>query len=343
MNAATYLAAQPMVGTTSLLDCAVCGGRSWREVGRAQDYEYATCSNLWAFRVCLQCGHVQIDPLPAPETLRIIYPANYYSYQMEKSIHPIARWAKLRLDRAKFKWITGGMRGPVASYLDVGCGDGRYLQMVIGQGTDRDRAYGVELDAHAVQTARASGLNVVQSRIEDASGLSPDSFDLITMFHVIEHVASPGEVVARLRELLREGGLLAVETPNFDCMDARLSGRRFWGGYHAPRHWHLFTSASLCRLLLSHGFTIERQRFQTGHAFLLWTLHHWLKYGKGRNRLAAWCHPLGNVLLLALATSFDMLRIMLGCKTSAVLVVARKASKQAVGPDGILWSRPSGL
>jgi methionine biosynthesis protein MetW len=267
-----------------------------------------------------------MDPLPAPETLRIIYPDNYYSYQMETSVHPIARWAKHKLDRAKFRWITGGMHRPIASYLDVGCGDGRYLQMMLDQGADRSRTLGVELDAAAVQAARAKGLNVIQSRIEDAAELRPDSFDLVTMFHVIEHVARPDEVVGRLRSLLRIGGLLALETPNFDCADARLTGTRYWGGYHTPRHWHLFTSNSLRRLLVAHGFEIERQRYQTGHAFLLWTLHHWLKYGTDKGVLADWCHPLRNLPLLALATSFDLMRIHLGRKTSAVLMVARRTS-----------------
>jgi len=324
LTANARLAAQPLIGTAPSRACAVCGQQSWREVGTAQDYEYETCSNMWNFRSCRECGHVQMDPLPAPEALPTIYPEHYYSYQMEKAIHPVARWAKHRLDRAKFRWITGGR--PVTSYLDVGCGDGRYLRMMIGQGADPARVHGVELDERAVQAARAGGLNVLQRRIEDAQEFEPGSFDLITLFHVIEHVARPDEVVSRLHSLLRVGGLLALETPNFDCLDAQVSGKRFWGGYHTPRHWHLFTSASLRQLLIARGFTIERQRFQTGHAFLLWTLHHWLKYGKEKKKLAEWCHPLNNLPLLALATSFDMARILLGRKTSAVLVVARKSA-----------------
>jgi methionine biosynthesis protein MetW len=326
LTAGALLAAQPLIATTPAAPCVVCGGGAWREVGQSQDYEYATCRNVWSFRACQDCGHVQIDPVPAPETLAVIYPANYYSYQMEKSVHPLALWAKHKLDRAKFRWITGGLAQRVSGYLDVGCGDGRYLQMMIGEGCQAERVHGVELDAHAVEAARARGLDVLQSRIEDVREFQPGSFDLITMFHVIEHVARPDEVIARLRSLLRIGGLLALETPNFDCWDARFSGRRFWGAYHTPRHWHLFTTASLRRLLLEHGFSIERQRYQTGHAFLLWTLHHWLKYGQGYGRLGEFCHPLKNLPLLAAATSFDMARIALGFKTSAVLMVARRDS-----------------
>lgn len=306
--------------------CTVCGARGWREEGLASDFEYETCSNVWAYRSCSGCGHVQIHPLPAPETLRVIYPPTYYSYVMEDTVHPLALRVKQWLDRSKFRGIVEHLPRAVTSYLDVGCGDGRYLQMMIDSGADRSRVYGVELDARAVGTARAQGLQVLESRIEDAAELSSGAFDLITMFHVIEHVERPDRVILRLKELLAPGGILAIETPNFACIDARLARRRFWGGYHAPRHWHVFTTESLRRLLTRSGLTVQRVRYQTGHAFLLWTLHHWLKYGRRMPRLAAWAHPLKNVPLLALATGFDLMRIALGFRTSAMLMVAQKAS-----------------
>lgn len=319
------ISSPPVIDTTPTGCCIVCGGSAWREEGRAQDYEYETCSNWWAFQSCEACGHVQMDPLPAASALSTIYPPDYYSYVMDQSIHPLARWAKGLLDRRKFGSILSRLSRPARSYLDVGCGDGRYLQLMIDAGADRHRVHGVELDARAVDKARAAGLQVSHCRIEDARQLQPGSFDLITMFHVIEHVARPDEVVRRMHELLGSGGILALETPNFDCLDARLARRRYWGGYHAPRHWHLFTTRSLVRLLSDCGLVVERVSYQTGHAFLLWTLHHWLKYEKGWASLAKWSHPLRNIPLLAAATSFDLARIALGRRTSAMLILAKKA------------------
>jgi 2-polyprenyl-3-methyl-5-hydroxy-6-metoxy-1,4-benzoquinol methylase len=303
--------------------CTVCGGEQWTQVGSGQDFEYETCSNEWSYRSCNECGHVQIDPLPSPGALSTIYPPNYYSYVMNESIHPLARWAKGLLDRAKFRQILSGTPR-AASYLDVGCGDGRYLELMISKGVDRSRACGVELDGSAVAAATRKGLRVEQCRIEDATHLTPGEFDLITMFHVIEHIARPDDVVRRLYALLSAGGTLAIETPNFDSLDARIGRRRFWGGYHIPRHWHIFTPQSLQRLLAQAGFSVAAIRYQTGHAFWLWTLHHWLKYGLGWPRLAAFCHPLRNVPLLAAVTAFDKLRSAAGSRTSAILILARK-------------------
>lgn len=323
MSPSEVLNRKPLIDSVPGTECSVCRGTIWTVVGAGQDFEYETCSNEWSYRSCNECGHVQIDPIPALNTLATIYPPSYYSYVMNDSVHPIARWAKNLLDRRKFRGITS-IVPTAASYLDVGCGDGRYLELMIDKGVDRTKAYGVELDAQAVAVAAGRGLQVNQCRIEDATHLSSDQFDLITMFHVIEHVAHPDEVVRRLHEVLSPRGVLAIETPNFDSLDARISRRRFWGGYHIPRHWHIFTPESLQRLLINAGFSVVAVKYQTGHAFWLWTLHHWLKYRKGWTRAAKFCHPLRNVPLLAVATAFDLVRAGFGQRTSAMLVLARK-------------------
>jgi hypothetical protein len=137
-------------------------------------------------------------------------------------------------------------------------------------------------------------------------------------------VARPDEVVQSLSRLLSPGGTLAIETPNFESLDARLFRTRFWGGYHFPRHWHVFTPGSLTSLLQRQGLVVESVRYQTGHSFWLFSLHHWLRYRAGCPRLARFVHPFGNVPLLALVTLFDLVRGKLGAKTSAMLVTARK-------------------
>jgi 2-polyprenyl-3-methyl-5-hydroxy-6-metoxy-1,4-benzoquinol methylase len=314
---------RPCIPSVRADACAVCGGTAFTPIGSGQDFEYETCSNEWVYQSCNNCGHVQIAALPADDCLSIIYPPNYYSYVITDAVHPLARRAKALLDRMKFRSILSQV-DRVKTYLDVGCGDGRYLELMIANGLDRDHVFGVELDDSAVKAAGRKGLQVTLSRIEDAKHLPAGRLDLITMFHVIEHVARPDVVVRRLQELLSAGGSLVIETPNFDSFDARLGKRRYWGGYHIPRHWHIFTPASMQRMLIDAGFTITKIRYQPGHAFWLWTLHHWLKYRLKSPRLATLAHPLKSVPLLALVTAFDMIRSKLGFKTSAMLVLARK-------------------
>ena len=139
MTPQELLSARPHIASVRCSACAVCDGVAWTLVGAGQDFEYETCGNEWSYRSCTQCGHVQIDAIPALETLATIYPPNYYSYVMNESVHPLARWAKGALDQAKFRGILAGLPR-VGSYLDVGCGDGRYLELMIANGVDRKRA-----------------------------------------------------------------------------------------------------------------------------------------------------------------------------------------------------------
>jgi SAM-dependent methyltransferase len=145
------------------------------------------------------------------------------------------------------------------------------------------------------------------------------------MFHVIEHVDDPAAVVKKVASWLAPGGVFALETPNLNSYDARLFKPSYWGGYHIPRHWNLFTPDSLFELLRRAGLEPCKVLYQTGHSFWLYSFHHTLRYGKRpRPRLARWFDPLRSLPALALFTGFDKLRAALGCRTSAMLVLARK-------------------
>jgi 2-polyprenyl-3-methyl-5-hydroxy-6-metoxy-1,4-benzoquinol methylase len=148
------------------------------------------------------------------------------------------------------------------------------------------------------------------------------------MFHVIEHVESPRAVVQRLVRWLRPGGVLALETPNTESMDARIFRSGTWGGYHIPRHWHLFNPSTFRSLLESEGLIVEAVKYETGHAFWMYSLHHKLRYARRpKARLARFFDPFKSVLPLAAFTAFDRARSLVGAKTSAMLFIARK-------PDG---------
>jgi hypothetical protein len=147
----------------------------------------------------------------------------------------------------------------------------------------------------------------------------------VTMFHVIEHVDNPGMVIGRVRRWLSPGGVFALETPNLDSWDARLFQRTYWGGYHIPRHWNLFTPTSISRLLTNNGLEVMDTVFQTGHSFWMYSLHHAVRY-KGKSRAGAWFDPMKSLVGLAGFTAFDLIRGSLGAKTSAMLVICCKPS-----------------
>jgi 2-polyprenyl-3-methyl-5-hydroxy-6-metoxy-1,4-benzoquinol methylase len=317
----------PTIATEEVPACPVCDASEFAQFAVGFDYELLTCANSWRFVQCRACRHVWLNPRPAVAELSVVYPPTYYAYNYD-TINPIARKAKEMLDRRKIaKIVRHSPRAP-KSYLDVGCGDGRFLRVMEQMGVPRAGLYGLELDKRVVERLRGEGYGGVYcERAEDASSLPESGIDLVTMFHVIEHVDDPGTVIGRVRRWLSPGGVFALETPSLDSLDARMFQRTYWGGYHIPRHWNLFTPASISRLLTNNGLEVLATVFQTGHSFWMYSLHHAVRYaGKSRPRLGALFDPMKSLVGVAGFTVFDLVRGMLGAKTSAMLAICRKPS-----------------
>ncbi len=310
--------------------CDQCGNTAHAPFAQGRDYESRTCANEWSFVQCTACALVRLHPRPAVSTLPVIYPPTYYAYTYESTIPWIARAGKAFLDRRKIHGIRRALHRPVEGYADIGCGTGRYLRAMAESGVPRERIHGLELDADVVASLRREGFQAHHDRVETCTAIPAGSLDLATMFHVIEHVDSPATVLDRVSEWMAPGGVLALETPNLDSWDARKFRDRWWGGYHFPRHWTLFTPETLQAMLRRHGFEPFAVRFQTGHSFWMYSFHHRLRYGDpSRPRLARRFDPLRSVVPLAGFTALDLLRGALGARTSAMLVLARRTGPRA--------------
>ncbi|HJU88367.1 MAG TPA: class I SAM-dependent methyltransferase [Gemmatimonadaceae bacterium] len=315
----------PRIETEEVAQCPVCGDGRFKEHAIGYDYELRTCANAWRFVACLGCGHVWLNPRPSLTTLRVIYPPTYYAYNYDTQINSIAVRGKAMLDKAKLRGIVRYLKREPRSYLDVGCGDGRFLRVMERMGIPRAQLYGLELDERVVAPLAASGFRVRCERVEESESIPPEGIDLITMFHVIEHVDNPKEVVRKLVSWLRPGGVLALETPNIDSVDSRLFSDSYWGGYHFPRHWNLFTPRSLARLLRDGGLEVRATRYMTGHSFWMYSLHHRLRYGSPAwPRLAALFNPFRGLPFLVGFTALDIARSRLGFRTSSMLMLATK-------------------
>ncbi len=246
----------PTIAAEDVPACPVCGASDYSQFAVGFDYELLTCSNPWRFVQCRACQHVWLNPRPAVAELGVVYPPTYYAYNYD-AINPIARKAKELLDRRKIAKIVRHCPKAPKSYLDVGCGDGRFLRVMEQRGVPRSGLYGLELDKRVVERLRGQGYSsVFCGRAEDISSFPDGGIDLVTMFHVIEHVDNPETVIGRVRRWLSPGGVFALETPNLDSLDARLFRPTYWGGYHIPRHWNLFKPAAISRLLTDNGLEV---------------------------------------------------------------------------------------
>jgi SAM-dependent methyltransferase len=319
-----FNAQAPEIATERVYNCPVCASSTRTPFARGHDYELETCRNEWHFWRCVDCGTVWLDPRPAVDSLGVIYPPHYYAYAMSEKVSAVALKGKEILDKFKFDAILAHSTSPPKSFLDIGCGDGRYLKLFAKRGVPKQCIYGLELSEAPVRRLHELGFQVHMRRVEDCCEIPVASIDLATMFHVIEHVDDPLRVVQRVAEWLSPGGLFAVETPNIASWDAKLFKDRWWGGYHIPRHWTLFEPDSLRHLFVKAGLEVLHVSYQTGHSFWMYSFHHVTKYNSRAPGFAKWFDPLKGLPLLVGFTGFDILRRTLGWRTSAMLMVARK-------------------
>jgi 2-polyprenyl-3-methyl-5-hydroxy-6-metoxy-1,4-benzoquinol methylase len=141
-----------------------------------------------------------------------------------------------------------------ARLLDVGCGNGAFLQLARSAGWS---VQGTDFDAVAVAAARACGLDIRQGGIELLQAAESGSFAWISFSHVLEHVHAPVAWLRELHRLLEPGGTLWLQTPNIRSLGHARYGSN-WRGLEPPRHLTLWTLDTLRRTLREVGFRTVR-------------------------------------------------------------------------------------
>lgn len=152
---------------------------------------------------------------------------------------------------------------PVQSIFDVGCRTGDFL---MHWPADIQRV-GVELSARSAEVARSRGLVIHQGYLENTK--FDETFDVVTCYAVIEHLANPLSFISRLSQLVSAGGLLVVMVPTRECLKRRLldwAGRR-WHMYCPPEHLNFISRAFLDKHLTGSGFALQARRFTSGGLF----------------------------------------------------------------------------
>lgn len=309
------------------VNCGVCNSNQWQKYASGKDYEYHVTEDEFQMVECQVCGNIYLNPRPSKEELSRIYPPNYYAYNYDAVINPLAIRAKDWLDRTKVKqWLNHvtSNRDSIR-FLDVGCGNGRYLKMMHQLGVPKNQIYGIEMNQANIEHICTQGFQGYYGTLENLENqLSNESFDLIVIIQVLEHLDNPSEVIKSLTRLLSKGGILIVETPNTNSLDLKLFRHRYWGGYHFPRHWNLLNEQTLRRLATEQNLEVKSFKFLPAHAFWIFSLHHLIKDDWGIPWMSNFFNPFQNLGLLSLFTAFDLLRAKLGFRTSNIQLIAAK-------------------
>src|SRR5256886_14369618 len=171
-------------------------------------------------------------------------------------------------------WSCPPWRGD-GRYRDVGGGPGASLGVAQALGW---RVAGIEMDTAAAEKARRFTEEIYVGDVRSAP-FGRASFDVVTAFHVLEHVPDPVAVVRRMLEWLAAEGLVIIEVPNAGGLGARLFGRA-WSGLELPRHLSHFTPETLERTVRKAGGRVVWCWHQAKPRYYLWSLFHVLR-GRG--------------------------------------------------------------
>jgi|WetSurMetagenome_2_1015567.scaffolds.fasta_scaffold00525_8 2-polyprenyl-3-methyl-5-hydroxy-6-metoxy-1,4-benzoquinol methylase len=179
------------------LSCDLCAGKEFRVLEEDPPFRVLRC---------LQCSLTFVHPVPEGAALAEHYDGDYYREWIGPGRKSRAAMWRRRLDRVE----RTGARGRI---LDVGCGEGVFLSQAAKRGWE---TWGTELSPYAARHASSSlGGDIFCGELYDAS-FPGHFFDVVTLWHVLEHVRQPARYLAEIRRVIRPGGLLVVAVPNVD-------------------------------------------------------------------------------------------------------------------------------
>ncbi len=242
-----------MDGDFEVVRCVICGSASQTLKYELADWAYGL-PGLFRLVTCDECGLLYQSPRPTQEAISRFYPPSYQPFgrAIEDAFRsPVMRWLKHRQLRTRCLQVYRLRQH--GALLDVGCATGLFLNEMRRYG--QWRLAGIEIDSSAAAYAvQRFHLDVFNGQIEDAPWPA-GSFDVITLWDVLEHLPDPGSALHRLRGLLSQQGLLIVSVPNLDSFDARIFGP-YWTGLDAPRHFWIFRKQDIMRLLEISGYRV---------------------------------------------------------------------------------------
>jgi len=309
-------------------DCLICRAKEWRLVIRSPDVEYHCKPGEFDLVACAQCGHVYVHPLPQYSEIASLYPSTYYTVNKksplfldgaiyEKKLHADAR--KLRRGLAGFT---------IRSIVDVGAGEVSRLAALkeaFGGGVEAI-AFDIQFELDIEREAAKHGVKLVHGNVEtQPDALRDGGHDLIIMRQLLEHLRDPRLAIQNLARKLAPNGLMIIDTPNRGGLDYQLFRKKYWGGYHVPRHFHLFTQESLARVIKEAGLSIYKKGYLPSMGFWIISLRNMLGLNSIARGDSFWEFlRYKNLLVSGSFIAFDAIRAKLGFQTSNQFVYAQK-------------------
>lgn len=258
----------------TLTQCPVCGDGQFSPFLVCKDY--LVSSKDFTIQQCNTCSFRFTNPRPSEETIGSYYKSDQYISHNDLStglIDTAYRAVRSYTLQSKLDLINK-LNGGTGYVLDLGCGTGTFLETCKEGGW---QVAGVEPDTDA----RAISAEKLQMQIEpNLFALDKTTtFDIISLWHVLEHIPDLEKTLQQLSKLLSKEGKLVIAVPNSNSYDAAYF-EKYWAAYDVPRHLYHFTPPTIKALLEKHGFELIQQQPMQFDAFYISILS--TRYKTGR-------------------------------------------------------------
>lgn len=281
----------------NLSNCPLCGGTGFKKIMDCLDYTVSR--ETFSIVQCPNCNFKFTNPRPSESEIGKYYESEeYVSHSNSKKgiINTIYHWVRSYSLNKKVKLInqefydTTDKNTNTKALLDIGCGTGEFLATAVSNGWS---GKGIEPN----DKARAQAISNYRLDVSNQNGigdLHKESFDVITMWHVLEHVHTLNERVGEIYHLLKTGGKAIIAVPNCISFDAETYGEN-WAAYDVPRHLYHFTPDTMKALFSKNGFKFSKAFPMKFDSFYVSMLTEKNVHGKNNLPGAFWTGLLSNL------------------------------------------------
>ncbi len=235
--------------------CIVCGSKSFVHFLSCKDYTVS--KQDFNIVSCQGCGFKFTNPRPDDNEIGNYYKSqDYVSHSNTKKglINKLYHAVRSHTLKKKLALINSYVsRGTL---LDYGCGTGMFLNTAKEAGW---KCFGYEPDPEARKIAEEQGLDIVDSKDILKQKLGSSKFDVISLWHVMEHITDVDQTLEFFKANLNDAGTLVIAVPNHLSFDGQLY-KEFWAGYDVPRHLYHFEKATMEKLLNKFGFELKETK-----------------------------------------------------------------------------------